>query len=96
VIDEPLLDASDRGEIVVDREDLPIDDGALMRVHLRDDELDADHFVCRTVQRFEFAGTDPVRACHVQIDATGPWAAEARLRALVDELLASVRKEQSP
>lgn len=98
VIDEPLLDASDRGQIVVDREDLPINDGALMRVHLRDDELDADHFVCRSVQRFEFAGLagTPARACHVKVDATGPFAEQARLRALVDELLASVRKEQSP
>jgi hypothetical protein len=98
VIDEPLLDASNRGEIVVDRKDLPLKDGALMRVHLRDDELGADHFVCRAVQRFEFAGPAgaPARACHVKIDATGPFAEEARLRALVDELLASVRKEQSP
>jgi hypothetical protein len=96
VIDEPLVDAAHRGEIVVAREDLPLDEGALMRVHLRDDELDADHFVCRSVQRFELDNADPVRSCHVQVDATGRWADEARLRALVDDLLASVRKEQSP
>jgi hypothetical protein len=98
VIDEPLVAASDRGEIVVEREDLPIPEGTLMRVHLRDDELGTEQLVCRSVQRHEFSGPagSPPRACYVQVDAAGPWAAEARLRALVDDLLASVLEEQAP
>lgn len=99
VIDEPLVDASDRGQIVVEREDLPITAGTLMRVHLRDDDLGAELFVCRAVQQHEFSdgsAGSPARKCYVQVDATGPWAAEARLRALVDDLLLSVLEVQGP
>lgn len=94
VLDEPLVHAADRGEDVVDRSDLPLQDGELMCVHLRDDELDAERLVCRSVQVHEFG--DPARKCYVLVDAAAPWSAEARLRALVDDLLASVRKEPHP
>lgn len=94
VIDEPLILAGDKGQDVVEREDLPLQDGALMRVHLRDDDLDAERLVCRSVQVHEFG--DPPRKCYVQVDAAAPWSAEARLRGLVDDLIASVHEEPHP
>ncbi|PRQ02211.1 hypothetical protein ENSA5_25460 [Enhygromyxa salina] len=101
-LDEPLVDAADKGLVVVDREDVSLSDGELMRAHLRDDELGEESLVCRSVQGFELGGSsrdpasDSARTCYVQIDAGGPWSAAARVRGLVDELLASVRKEDSP
>ena len=96
VLDEPLVHAADQGLVVVDRIDTPITDGELMQVHLRHDAINEERCVCRCVQTYELTDPEPVRRFYVQIDAQAPWSAAARLRGLVDDLLASVQQEQRP
>lgn len=93
-LDDPLTRATRDGLTLVDREDEERDEAQIMRLHLQDDALGEERFVCRAIQTHELG--DPPSECHVQIDASGPWSAAARLRAFVDDLLASVAEEDSP
>ncbi|MFO7564002.1 MAG: hypothetical protein R6X02_15255 [Enhygromyxa sp.] len=95
-VDKPDLEArvaavQDRGRALLDREDVPIIHGQLVRLRLRDG-LDEEWFACRVVQSYEIG--NPVRIRHVEVAADGPLAQEQRLRRMVDALLASVRVEE--
>jgi hypothetical protein len=94
--DKPDLEArvataQGRGRSLLDREDVPIIFGQLVRLRLRD-ELDEEWFACRVVQGYESG--NPVRTRFVEVAADGPLAEEQRLRRMIDALLASIAVEE--
>ena len=94
---DDLLDGvADDGLTIVAREDLELsglalDAGQLLRLRLHDPDADEELSSTRAILTGERG--DPAERRSVRIDASGPWDAAPKLRALVDALLASVREE---
>jgi hypothetical protein len=82
--------ASSRGRSLMNREDVPIIYGQLVRLRVRD-EHGEEYFACRVLQGYEIG--NPVRMRWVEVAADGLVAEEQRLRKLVDGLLASIAVE---
>ncbi|EDM74403.1 hypothetical protein PPSIR1_17105 [Plesiocystis pacifica SIR-1] len=76
-----------RGRAQVEREDVPIIHGAMLRLVTKDD-YDDHWWSCRARQAYEVG--NPVRMRHVEVAADGPLDAQEQLRRVVDELLASI------
>ncbi|GEM_PF-3742024 len=76
-----------RGWTLVDREDVPIPNGELLRLQF-EDPLGDRWFACCSAQRHEVG--NPIQNRWVEVRITGPAAITARLRAVMDATLASI------